>query len=486
MSERESIKKTLFVAYASTGVAQITNQLFIFLVLRYLPVKGVGIYSWAAAFAMIVGYISDFGLPAFLVGELSVHQRRSESLKKMVLAMRIPVIGVALISLTIWRIIYAPDATRFWTLAIIMLAFLLQTVDGGLGSWLQARNRQLQLNLLSLIIPIGRLIGFGLLLLGGKAASVTYVAFVGLGCQLVSTVVFLTIVHGNPTSITSEAVSGEVSAMFKNFRRRGFGLSVMYALNVAQLRLDWLLVSSLISTIALANYSVAVRISEFGSLMAGVWARTSFPWISASDAKEETRGAHLSLLRRAFILFSCALGMVIAFIANPLLGLFFGGKYAASQDIVTVVALGIPLFMLNQYYLYDLVAGHLEQLYNVILVVATMIQAGLNILLLPRYGVQAGAMVLVGTAIVIHVAQMFVFVARHTLRARDLVRQEVVLLLSIGIVLFLDIAQVAGFVLRGASLAAIVVAGMLILYSAAERDIMRCWIRNRWSGLPPL
>ena len=482
MSEREGIKKTLFIAYASTGVAQITNQLFLFLVLRYLPIKSVGIYSWAAALAMIVGYISDFGLPAFLVGELSAHQRRSESLKKMVIAMRVPVIGLAVTGLAVWWFVYNPESSRFWTLAIILLSFLLQTVDGGLGSWLQARNKQLQLNLLSLIIPIGRLFGFGLLLLGGKAASVTYVALVGLGSQIVSTVVFLSIVKGRQQNPPETGVSEEVSAMFRNFRKRGFGLSVMYALNVAQLRLDWLLVSSLISTIALANYSIAVRISEFGSLMAGVWARTSFPWISASDAKEEGRELHLSLLRRAFILFSCALGMAIAFVANPLLSLFFAGKYAASHDIVTVVSLGIPLFMLNLYYLYDFVAGHREQLYNIILVVATVVQASLNIVLLPRYGVQAGSLVLVGTAVVIHVAQMLVLGARGTLNVVDIVRQETVLLLTIGIVLLLDVPTFTDASVKGASLVVIITSGLFILYSATERGLMRHWLRNRWEG----
>ncbi len=47
------------------------SQLFFFLVLRYLSLEGVGLYSWAIAIATIYAYIMDFGLGVFLVGELS-------------------------------------------------------------------------------------------------------------------------------------------------------------------------------------------------------------------------------------------------------------------------------------------------------------------------------------------------------------------------------------------------------------------------------
>ena len=80
---RERMASTLLLAYASSGVSQLANQGFFFILLRYAAIESVGIYSWAIAVATIYTYVMDLGLSPFLVRELSSCQYR---LKTVLLA----------------------------------------------------------------------------------------------------------------------------------------------------------------------------------------------------------------------------------------------------------------------------------------------------------------------------------------------------------------------------------------------------------------
>jgi len=403
---RERMASTLLLAYASTGVSQVANQVFFFILLRYLPVESVGIYSWVVAVATIYTYVMDLGLASFLVGELSNRAYRLRTLLQAVLLLRAPVLLLGGLLLAVWAAVSEPSALELWALGMVTLTYVVQMVDGAVVPWFQAAHRQNAANLLSLFVPLARMACIVALLAAGRAMTLTQVAWISLLTQVAGTIILVYAARRNQAAMPAPLESGTVRQLLSNFRQRGPGLAIMYCLNVLQARLDWILVSVLVSHVALASYSVANKVIEMAMLMASIWARTSFPWLSRSDAQSPAVQRQLGFLRRLFLI-SAGLCAIVLFFGSPLLiELLFGSKYAEARTPLALLTLATAIFMQNQYFLYDLLSSGLEKTYTMIIAAVSTGQMLLNFWLLPRIGVEGAALALVITGVAMHAVQV--------------------------------------------------------------------------------
>ncbi len=426
---REGYALTLMVAYASTMLGQIASQVFFFLILRYLAVEDVGAYSWSLAVATIYAYVMDLGLATFLVGELSRAKYPLKAVAKVVMYARAPLVLIALIGLQAWSYFAAPSSAHYWTLALITATFLIQLVDVGMIPWFQIQGRQNVVNLIGLIVPIGRLLGIGVPLACGVAISLSVVVAVTLATQVLGTAAILV------AACTFDRDAGEEGGgareLLRRFWTRGPRLAVMYSLNILQARLDWLLVSALLSQVALAHYSLANKVVEAAMLLAGVWARTSFPWFSRADANEPDARERLGQLRRVFVVACGLLGVVLFFWSVPIVKYFFANKYADADDATRLMTAATAVFMLNQYLFYVVLASGLEKRYSFIILAATLVQAAVNVYLLPRFGIAGAAIAMLVMGAIMHVGQLFLLCRHGTLDRRETVRLEVFLVIAL-------------------------------------------------------
>lgn len=421
---RERIGPTLMVAYASTGVGQLANQLFFFLLLRYLTVDQVGLYGFAVALATIYSYVTDFGLSTFLVGELSRTSYRLRTLVELMAVARAPVVILGLAGLVGWAWFSHPAAQDFWTVGLVGLAFVIQLFDVGLTPWFQTRERQNVVNVVALVVPLCRLVGVGVPLLLGWGLPLPLVVSIFLATQLVGSACLLVlgVLEDRRTERTSS--EGGVRQLLSRFWSRGPRLAVMYAMNVLQTRIDWLLVSVMISRAALANYSLANKVIESVMLIAAVWARTSFPWQSRADAREPHLATRLSLLRRLFVVSSGLLTVILFYWSSPLIHLAFGNKYAAADPALSFMALATAVFMLNQYLFYLVLTERLEGPYTYLIVAATAVQVMADVVLIPRLGILGAAVGLVVMSIVLHAGQLILLNTRRVLALDEIARAD--------------------------------------------------------------
>ncbi len=483
---RERMASTLLLAYASTGVSQLANQVFFFILLRYLPVESVGIYSWAIAVATIYTYVMDLGLSAFLVGELSHRGYWLRTLLHAVLLLRGPVLLLGGFLLAVWAAVGEHSSLELWTLSLVTLTYVVQMVDGAVVPWFQAAHRQNAANLLSLIVPLARLACILTLLLAYREMTLAQVAWISLLTQVAGTFILVFAARRIQAILPAPAEDGSVRQLLSHFRQRGPGLAIMYGLNVLQARLDWILVSALVSHIALANYSIANKVIELAMLMAGIWARTSFPWLSRSDAQSPAVQRQLGFLRRLFLI-SAGLCAIVLFFGSPLLiELFFGSKYAEARTPLALLTLATAIFMQNQYFLYDLLSSGLEKTYTMIIATGSIGQVLLNLWLLPRIGVEGAALALVVTGVAMHAGQVALLLRAGKLDRDEVVRMEtfaVALAVGLAIAWRLDIPSLI------AAVALLAVAGLLglsVVLRADDREHLReLWARARlrWEAL---
>ena len=464
---RERMASTLLLAYASTGVSQLANQIFFFILLRYLPVESVGIYSWAIAVATIYTYVMDLGLSPFLVGELSNRVYCLRTLLHAGLLLRGPVLLLGGVLLFTWAAVGEPSGLELCTLGLVMLTYVVQMLDGAVVPWFQAAHRQNAANLLSLIVPLARLACILALLMADRGITLVQVAWISLLTQIAGTVILVHAARRTQATLPAPLEGGSVRQLLSQFRQRGPGLAIMYGINILQARLDWILVFALVSRVALANYSIANKVIELAMLMASIWARTSFPWLSRSDAQSSAVQRQLGFLRRLFLI-SAGLCAIVLFFGSPLLiELFFGSKYAAARAPLALLSLATAIFMLNQYFLYDLLSSGLEKTYTMIIAVVIIGQVLMNFWLLPQIGVEGAALALVVTGVAIHVGQVALLMRAMKLDRDEVVRMETFnLTLSGGLATawWLDVPPTT------AAIALLAIAGLLSLSVVLRAD----------------
>ncbi len=421
---------TLFVAYLSTFVGQIANQVFFFILLRFLIVEEVGLYSWANAVATIFAYVLDLGLSVFLIGELSKCRYRLRAVIEMVLWLRAPVFLLGVVGVQLWHVITHSSMREYWILWIVGATYVIQLLETGVTCWLQVRQRQNVVNTVAMAIPVVRLIALAAVVLMKVDLGLIYVITVMVVTQIGGTACLFYLAwqewRKEPTADreVEPGVLADRATLLRRFRLRGPRLALMYALNILQARLDWLLVAALVSKVALANYSLANKVVEMSMLVAGVWARTSFPWLSRPDAAEPLVRARLTLLRRLFVV-GCGLFGVAAFFGAPwLIEIAFGGKYAGAEGSVKLMTLVTAVFMLNQYFLYVVLAGNQENRYTVLLLIATPIQVAIDAVLLPRVGIIGAAWGMLVMGLAVHGGQLALLLRAGVLEGREILRME--------------------------------------------------------------
>ncbi len=236
-----------------------------------------------------------------------------------------PLIIVGIVGLEGWARLAHPSVKEYWTLALVTLTSIIQLIDLGLISWFQVRQRQNLVNIVTLVTPLGRLTGIVLLLIAGRPMSLHIVVGVSLAAQVLGTLCLFYMAEreARDDKESPSVLEGGLRQLFRRYWERGPLLAMMYSFNILQARLDWILVSVLVSRVALANYSLANKVIEVAMLVAAVCARTSFPWFSRSHENEPQLRERLALLRRLFVVSCGFLGIGLFFWSWPLVQFFW-------------------------------------------------------------------------------------------------------------------------------------------------------------------
>jgi O-antigen/teichoic acid export membrane protein len=238
-------------------------------------------------------------------------------------------------------------------------------------------------------------------------------------------------------------------------------------------------VSIFLSKEALANYALANKVVEFGMLLAAIWARTSFPWVSQTGSRMEELRPRLALLRRLFPIMGMVVALVGSFWAIPTMHLIFGAKYALAELPIRIMAPLLGVFMANQYVVYSVLAGKLERKYVWIVGLSTCLQLALNLSLLPLIGISGAAVGMIGMGLALHVGQIVLLVKSGMLAAFEAARQEAFIglaTLSLGLLVYLRVGALLGSTL-GLALVALLAFGIVL--QRGDTAAIGTWLRRR-------
>lgn len=355
---------------------------------RTVGVAGLGRYLLAMTVEGIALAVADLGLNLFTVRALARAPEETEALLGTTLALKS---GTALLGAALLNALVAPFffPDRRMLLAVASLALLPDAVNSALSAWMKAQQRME----VSSGIDLGRralaaAAGVALLWAGfdERAALLAYV---------VSGVLVLP-VYG--VLLHRQRVRPRFGALGRRWRSTLAGALPFAVTGVVALlyrRLDLLMLSAWRGDVSAGVYGAAYRLWETLGIVPSSLLDALFPEL-ARRGSAATRQQLQPLIRRGrrwLLLLLLALIVPCWWLAPWLIDVLYGDVtgIAAAPGLFRLLLLALPftyLYLLNGHVLYAL--GRQRRV-SAWMVAVTALNAGLNALLIPRWGMWAAA-----------------------------------------------------------------------------------------------
>lgn len=437
-----TLQSALLSAYLFSFLSQACDLGFYLLLFTFLPLSEVGRFSWVMAVMAFVSVVLDLGISPALTREFSQHKTPFWLVFRQAFWVRTPGGFLSLLLLAVWLVAGRPDTALGMAVFLAGLDQLVRSLAAVFTAWLRAMERQLIANMLTAISAAGRLgVGVGLIWMAGVTAVPSLFAALLvvelLGCA--AAWMLSEHVRRQTTSVHPEpetAAGNDQAELRARLRATWLNFGAITLLTVLQNRLDWLMVSYFLSKEALGQYSMANKCYEVAMTLVGLAVASAFPWMC------RVRGQHsagLGVFLKGVLVGGGFLALAGALIGPEVLRLLWGQKYAAGEVAIRLLLLGAVVAIFDTLAYHLLLAKGSERFILVATIVATALQAALNVLLIPRWGIQGAVAGMLG--LIMAVTVLYLYGAWTELRS-----------FGWGLVLFPCLLAVAGSLILRASL----------------------------------
>lgn len=352
------------------------------LIARHLGPEPFGIWNYGLALTTIVGSLATLGMDKIAVNELINNQQNEGVIVNTLIFMRL-VAGLAclLISVGFVLVTKKADALYLYCTLFSALNIVLQSFDV-LDYFYQVQHRLKRTILpkvsVFLIFCVVKLV---IVLMGGGLLAFLWASFLEL---LVTYGVIATryqLKHDAPRTLKIDL------ALASSLLQKSWPLIFSNLVVVLFVKVDLMLLDALASPAQLGEYVSAARISELWYAIPTVISVAMLP--SLITKRNNSKKGYLQTLekwlRLSFWSSLCiAIGMV--FVAPVIIPFLYGTRYAAASQILMIhIWASIPVFLNAAFVQYMFIEGAYK-MYLYGNTCGLVVNVGLNLWLIPRYG----------------------------------------------------------------------------------------------------
>ncbi|MCA9471707.1 MAG: oligosaccharide flippase family protein [Nitrospirales bacterium] len=352
---------------------------------RVYATEVMGDFFFATALSFFVSMIASFGTNLHLVRAVAAQPHQGLEQLGEVLGLRLSsaVIAFFLLNGSIW--VVAPELLMMMTMT--SLHFLLGDLSHSFGAFLIGMQRFRLRLFLSLTGPV--------FLMGSVALTVLFNAnfIYTLLCYVLASVIMLTMSY---IIVRMKFGLIPISLHWQVLRRISYlcwPLLMIETLQIVQFKIDTLMIFSMLSATAVAEYETAYRLLEVTRLAVRPLAVVAFP-LCVTYATQQRWGDVNQLLWRT-VLLAAALGGLFALVVTPrpdlIMGIIWGDAYRQSGPILRVLFLTAPLLLAGVVWASLANAVHLERTLMLIMAMATVLNLTLNFWAIPIWGAVGAA-----------------------------------------------------------------------------------------------
>lgn len=385
MGEHRELARRSSAVLLANGVAALAVVGTTILTARVLGPSGRGQFSIATLLATVALTLGSSGLGA----ALTYHTARGERSKKAALGAAVTlglvcgtivvVVGYCVIGIGQVTLRGVPEADLLIGLLIVPGAFVVT----GLQSVYLGLQRFREFNALTIAqsaLPLA-LVSIAFALGGGVR-----IAIAALAASPSALTVWLVVRAARTMRLRWRLDRAYVRMLFS------YGLRVVPAnvLGLLGYRLDVFILDSYRGTTAVGLYGAGVVIAE------GLWMPSQavsialFPRI-AGESDESTRRAITPRVARNTLWLTAALALVLFLVSGPLVKLMYSSSFAASAGALRALLPGIVAFSAARVLGNDLAARGRPLTNSVIAAISVAANIALNLVLIPRYGIDGAA-----------------------------------------------------------------------------------------------
>jgi O-antigen/teichoic acid export membrane protein len=397
--------RNTFFSLASQMLSAVFAMALTLFLVRKLGPTDYGIVALAASVGVILLLLSDFGIPtaaARFAADTPTDRVHVAAVLRTALGLKLILAAVMVIGLVLCAPLianaYGTDDLTL-PLRLVALAVAAQGIGGLFLAWFTALGR-VSLNLRYQIVEsvFETAGGITLVLAGGGAAGAIAGKAIGFTVAGLFAVFLATRVVG------WRAIRAARERGFPARPIAGYG-AVLVLVNTAIAifgRVDVLIIGVILSPAAAGNFDAADRITTFMQYF-GIAVAAGFAPRLAPGRRTE---ADATLFMRAFryaLLFYLLLAAATLVWAKPLVGVLLGGAYESAPSVVAALAPSVVLFGIGEVLAVGANFLGAARSRVPLAIGALLINVVLDIILVPKMGVTAGA-VGTGVALVVYVA----------------------------------------------------------------------------------
>ena len=456
------------------SVSKIASIVFVVIVARALGVREYGWFTFATAFVPLLLVTGSLGVHQASVRAMVAEREKISELFASGLALRLITAAAAVVLTAVLAPAFLDERLAVVTVIVVGLALSMDAATSYCSSAFEAFGSVRHLATALVINRIGSTLLALLALFSGSGLGLVLVAYVlgsaaGLGYAL----------RALRREFPQVALRDARAATARRLLRQGAPLGVAGLLNMALLRMDTLMIAALLGATAVGLYGVAFRFYESFLFVAFALGEASFPRyarLGKVPAAARTFEAAASLAAAAYV----PLFVLSLFAAPWAVTVVFGERYAEAAPAVPWLTLATVFFALTYQARSAVVGTGAGTSIVPVAAAALLLNAMLNLVLIPRHGITGAAFATAASAALEVVLTLAVLLRlRLGVRLGRVLSWPLVAGTITGVVLLLSHAEGGLAVLVGGALYLLLLGGSARLLPSEQRAWALALVRRR-------
>lgn len=380
----------VFLTFTRQGIALLLGLVLTILIARTLGPQGQGIYSLAILLPTLLTTFLNLGIGTSAVYYTNLNVFSLNSIVKTNVLLALALSGISFIAGTIMIVFFSdvffsgvPRNLLFFILLVTPIMFLntvLQTIFQGKQDFKSFNVILLGGQLINLLVAF---IGLFIFSYGIGAALLAYT--IGQAVSLIFILYLLKKKHH--VEFTKGILDKGYIKKSLNFGLKSHLSNILAFLNY---RSDILLLSFFLNPVAVGLYTVAVNIVERLWIVSNSISTVLFPKIASLDNDEKKNQLTAFISRQSFLI-TIVISIFLVFLSQPIIILLFGEEYRESVPVLLWLLPGIISGSVSKIIANDFAGRGKPELNLYVSIVTVSLNILLNILLIPRFGINATA-----------------------------------------------------------------------------------------------
>jgi O-antigen/teichoic acid export membrane protein len=394
------------VIIAGDVIFRIISLFIIIYLARYLGTVGFGKYSFVFAYLAFFGVLTDCGLQAILVREMSRNASMAPKLigNAYVIKLILTVFAIVLSMIVISFMSYPPDTKSYIYIATFSLLFMSFSVF--YGTIFQA-NLRMEYNIIAKLVF--KVLSAGLIFwIIVSHGTLTQVIIVLVFSEMIKTLINY--------SFSRKFVRPQFKidfGLWKYLLKEALPIAIYSSIGMIHFRIDVIMLSMMQGDAAVGIYSAAYTLSEPLSFIPAALMISLYPIMSASFESSKERLIRICRLGIKYILIiMLPIGIGISLLADKIIFLIYGAEFANSATALQIVIWALVFIWTNAVFVDLLVSMGKQKLNTVSMALCAVINVILNFILISTLSYNGAAIATVVTSAIFFIAS-FYFVSKN-------------------------------------------------------------------------